>query len=445
MKVSAIIAAAGRGERIGKCEYPSKVLVPLGGRTSLDRVLEAFHFSTLVNEVILVVPAHLLAYFQNEVKASRFGAKVLKVVEGGQTRGESVRCGLMTIGAEADVVVIHDCARPFVTPELIDNVARKAFIHGAAISAVRVVDTVKISAESDQEGRRVAKGTNGGDVPIYPGPHARCIQVEGNDEPAMAEPITVDRTVDRDRVWLAQTPQAFKADILKSAYDIDGQATHRSAWKTATDDSSLVEALGVPVVIEPGDVKNIKITHPEDIDTARMWLSEYEPQGRPGTQAGSEFRIGLGYDIHRLVEGRRLVLGGVDIPFDKGLLGHSDADVLCHAISDALLGAASLGDIGHHFPDSDERYRGARSVDLLTEVASMVRAEGWEISNIDSVLVAEEPRISPYVNNIRNSLSCHTRIRTVNVSVKATTNEGLGTVGRRECIAALAVVAIVRP
>lgn len=438
MSVSAIIVAAGRGERMGSYIYPSKVLIPLGGRTVLDRVLQAFHTSSLTDEILIVAPLRHLDLFKDEVRGSRFGRKVTAVVPGGDSRGESVRNGLLALTSSPDVVAVHDGARPFVTPDLIDRVIRRAFEHGAVMAAVRAVDAVKLTMED-------LRGLAG--LPEDESPRSDGI-------------VAVERTLDRNRIWLAQTPQAFRTEILNSAYRIEERRSEEvpseeAPWIRAPDDASLVEGLGIPVVIEAGDPTNVKITYPEDLKIARLLLERgnacVTPGGdidlkRPADMQGTQslLRMGFGHDVHRLVKGRKLILGGVEISYHKGLLGHSDADVLCHAIADALLGAAGLGDIGLHFPDTDERYKGARSLDLLARVVSMLRNGGWRVVNVDSVVVAEKPRISPSIQKMRESLSRCIGIGVSDVSIKATTKEGLGPVGRGECIEAFAVAGISR-
>lgn len=428
INANAIIVAAGRGERM-KSAYPSKVLIPLGGRTLLDRVLEAFSTSTLIEEILVVAPPHFLDLFEREVKGSRFGLKVTAVIPGGDTRGQSVRNGLLALKSPPDVVVVHDGARPFVTTYLIDRVIMRAFEYGAAIAAVQAVDTVKM----------VKKGLYGAAGGSSTGGLAT-----GGEKTREDELKVVEKTLDRSQIWLAQTPQAFRTEILYSAYGIkygvkNGQSkkmpSEEAPWLLAPDDASLVEALGIPVIIETGDPMNLKITYPHDLETARL-LTSCHIEGL--------VRVGFGHDVHRLVRGRKLVLGGVEIPYDKGLLGHSDADVLCHAIADALLGAAGLGDIGLHFSDTEERYRGARSLDLLTHVVSLLKDGGWQILNVDSVVVAEEPRISPNVERMRLCLSECLNVKTTDINIKATTKEGLGPVGKGECIEAFAIAGITK-
>jgi 2-C-methyl-D-erythritol 4-phosphate cytidylyltransferase/2-C-methyl-D-erythritol 2,4-cyclodiphosphate synthase len=260
-----------------------------------------------------------------------------------------------------------------------------AIEHGAAIVALPVTDTVKqVTMEA---GRRVIAGT-----------------------------------IPRESIYLAQTPQAFRRDVLARAVALGRGGAE------ATDEAALAELAGYAVHIVEGDSENVKITTAADLDRAR--------QREPRVVAA---RIGTGYDLHRLVEGRALIIGGVDVPFERGALGHSDADVACHAATDAVLGAACLGDIGRHFPDSDPRWKGASSIDLLQQAAALVRAAGWEIANVDVVVVLERPKIAPHIPRIREGLANALAVPVDQVSVKGKTNEGVDAVGRGDAIAAHAV------
>jgi 2-C-methyl-D-erythritol 4-phosphate cytidylyltransferase/2-C-methyl-D-erythritol 2,4-cyclodiphosphate synthase len=223
-------------------------------------------------------------------------------------------------------------------------------------------------------------------------------------------------------VFLAQTPQAFTRAVLGAAVALGRAGTD------ATDEAMLAERAGHPVHVVQGEAANVKITTAEDLEHARRALL---PR--------SLTRIGTGYDLHRLVDGRPLIIGGVTVPFEKGALGHSDADVACHAATDAILGAACAGDIGKHFPDTDVRWKGASSVALLRESAAMVRAAGFAIENVDVVVVLERPKIAPHLTAIREGLAAALGIEPARVSVKGKTNEGVDAVGRGEAIAAHAV------
>jgi 2-C-methyl-D-erythritol 4-phosphate cytidylyltransferase/2-C-methyl-D-erythritol 2,4-cyclodiphosphate synthase len=378
MRVAAIIAAGGRGERAGGCVPKQFALV--GGRPLLERSLLVFEASPRIDEIVVVVPAGV---------AERPPAwlsprpRPVRLATGGPRRQDSVARGLDAVGADVDLVVIHDAARPFVTADLIARTIDAAAVTGAAIAALPARDTVK---QADT-----------------------------------ASPGLIARTLARDAIFLAQTPQAFRRDVL-------ARAIARAAGRDdATDEAALVELAGHPVRLVEGDPGNIKITTPEDFDLARARL------GRDRSVATA--RVGIGYDLHRLVAGRPLVLGGVTVPFERGLAGHSDADALCHAVTDAILGAAGAADIGRFFPDSDPQWRDASSLELLRRAVRLVRDAGFSIANVDAVVVAERPRIAPFADAMRAGLALALDVDPSCVNVKGKTNEGLGEVGRGKAIA----------
>ncbi|MBE3132740.1 MAG: 2-C-methyl-D-erythritol 2,4-cyclodiphosphate synthase, partial [Acidobacteria bacterium] len=292
----------------------------------------------------------------------------------------------------ADVVVVHDAARPFVSADLIARTIDAAIESGVAIPALAARDTIKEVTGADPRGRFVT------------------------------------RTLPRESIVFVQTPQAFRPDILREAIRLG------RAGVDVTDEASLAERAGHAVRVIEGDPRNIKITTPEDLEVARGLVAESETRDTAGLT-----RIGTGYDVHRLVAGRRLVLGGVVIPFALGLDGHSDADVLCHAVTDAILGAAAEGDIGRLFPDTDDRWKGASSLDLLARAVDLVRSKGYRAGNVDAVVMAERPRLAPHVDEITARLAATLGIPPDCVSVKGKTNEGLGEIGRGEAIAVHAV------
>lgn len=312
-----------------------------------------------------------------------------KVAAGGAERWASVRAGLAEVSPAAKLVLVHDGARPFVTREVVERTLAAAAAHGAAIAALPSTDTLK----------------------------------------EVAADRSVTATLDRSRIWQVQTPQAFRRELLVRAHEAVAPGT------TATDEAALVERLGHPVKVVLGDANNRKITRPEDL----VWAEGVLAQRSGGTDPEMEFRSGVGYDAHPLVAGRPLILAGVLFPGEPGLLGHSDADVVCHAICDALLGAAAAGDIGRHFPDSDPQFAGANSLSLLARVAELVRAEGWEIGNVDTVVVAERPRLADRVAEMRGALAEAMSIGITRVSVKGKTTEGMGFTGRREGMVAHAI------
>lgn len=385
-KVAAVVVAAGRGERLG---VPEKVLLPLAGQPMLVWSLRALERAGTVGSVVIVVGVHTREAIARLVREEGF-AKVQGIVPGGERRQDSVAAGLAAIPNETEIVVIHDGARPLAEPELFDACVRAAAKAGAAIAATPIADTLK----------RVAEGE-------------------------------IAATVDRTDLWAAQTPQAFRLSSLRQAMDA-------SPGATVTDEALLCESARLPVRVVPASAANLKVTRPEDIAVADALL-----RARFGEQSMTPMRTGIGYDAHRFAPGRRLVLGGVDIPHEQGLAGHSDADVLLHAIADAMLGAAALGDIGEHFPPSDERFRDADSQVLLRHAARLVREAGWVTANVDATLLAEAPRMAPHVPAMRARIAACLGIEPGAVGVKATTNEGMGAIGRGEGIAALAVATLV--
>lgn len=381
----AVIAAAGSSTRMGP--GLDKQFCLLQGRPVLVRTLQTFLQHPGIAGCVVVVPPGKLAHYQELFEEWRLDNQPGRLVlaAGGGSRAASVQKGLAALPEDCTHVLVHDGARPLVEPSDISRVLEAAVDNGAAVLAVPVKDTVK--------------------------------QANGD---------LIEYTPPRDRLWLAQTPQAFAVDVLRRAY-----AAGEDALQRATDDASLVEGLGHAVKLVPGSYRNIKITTPEDLQVAGALLQQGEV---------NIVRVGAGYDVHRLVPERPLVLGGVAVPWPMGLLGHSDADVLLHAIMDALLGAAALGDIGRHFPDTDEKYRGISSLLLLQEVGRLVAAAGYRVGNVDAVIVAQAPRLAPYIEHMRENVAAALGIGRGQVSVKATTTEKLGFTGREEGIAAQAVV-----
>ncbi|HEY3383437.1 MAG TPA: 2-C-methyl-D-erythritol 4-phosphate cytidylyltransferase [Vicinamibacterales bacterium] len=388
MSVSAIIAAGGRGRRLG-ADVP-KQLLSIGGRPMLEWSVRAFLGCGCVDEVVVVVPPDVA-----EDPPSYLRGVGVKVVAGGLRRQDSVANGFEATSPASDVVVIHDAARPFVDARMIARSIDAARESGAAIAAVAARDTVKWSPAGTGDDRRV-----------------------------------IERTLPRESVFLAQTPQAFRREVLRDAVALGRQVD-------ATDEAALAERAGHPVRLIEGSPRNIKVTTREDLAIAEALLD------KPGSSR-SGLRIGSGYDLHRLVEGRPLILGGVTIPSDRGLAGHSDADALCHAITDAVLGAAAAGDIGQHFPDADERWRGASSTELLRQVVALVAGRGYRVVNVDATLVVERPMLGPYRAAMVARLAEVLGLAPDAVSVKAKTNEGVDAAGRGEAIAVHAVALLER-
>jgi 2-C-methyl-D-erythritol 4-phosphate cytidylyltransferase/2-C-methyl-D-erythritol 2,4-cyclodiphosphate synthase len=388
MRVVAIVAAGGRGARLG-AGVP-KQLLTIGGESILRRSVRLFAEHRRIDEIVVVLPPDLAADVPADLDAP---GKPLIVVAGGARRQDSVRNGFDAIRGRADVVVVHDAARPFASADLVSRTIDAALESGAAVAALAASDTVKLT------------GAPGG-----------------------AGPLVVERTVPRERVFLAQTPQAFRADVLAAAI-----AAGRCD-AAATDEAALAEAAGFPVRIVTGEPTNLKITTMTDLKTAEAIA------GR--APASARTRVGTGYDLHRLVDGRPLILGGVTVPSEKGLAGHSDADVLAHAITDAVLGAAARGDIGRHFPDSDRQWKGASSLAMLAHAVTLAGEAGFDLVNVDAVVIAERPKLAPHIDSIRASLAAVLGIETARVSVKGKTNEGVDAIGRGEAMAVHAVVLV---
>jgi 2-C-methyl-D-erythritol 4-phosphate cytidylyltransferase/2-C-methyl-D-erythritol 2,4-cyclodiphosphate synthase len=376
MFVSVIIAAGGSGTRLGAST--PKQLLDVGGQSMLARAVGAFDAHARVTEIVVVVPASVDRPPETFVLPAAH--KPVQVVAGGVRRQDSVVNGFARVSPRADVVLVHDAARPFVTADVIDRTIDAAAMHGAVIPAIEARDTVK----------RVAHGL-------------------------------VVETIPRETVYLAQTPQGFRRGVLEQAIAAGGMLD-------ATDEAVLAERAGHAVHVVAGDPRNVKITTQADLDAARRQTAP----ARTG-------RAGTGYDLHRLVDGRQLILGGVTIPSPRGALGHSDADVVCHAVTDAVLGAIGLGDIGAHFPDTDPAWKDASSVDLLRRAIALVHGLGYEVGNVDVTVVLEKPKIRDHVDAMRGAVASALGIDASRVSIKGKTNEGVDAIGRGEAIAAHAI------
>jgi 2-C-methyl-D-erythritol 4-phosphate cytidylyltransferase/2-C-methyl-D-erythritol 2,4-cyclodiphosphate synthase len=385
MHVTAIIAAAGAGRRLGAAK--PKQLLDIGGGSMLQHSVRAFLGHPRVADVVVVLSPDLTTLALAGIEPSR--AAALRVVKGGDRRQDSVANGFAAVAPESDVVLIHDAARPFVSADLIDRTIDAAAAHGAAIAALQSRDTVK--------------------------------RVAGDGR--------ITETIPRETIYLAQTPQGFRRDVLAAAIELGRSGVE------ATDEAMLAERAGYHVHVVDGDPGNVKVTTSADLDAARARMASTGKPARTG-------RAGTGYDLHRLVEGRPLILGGVTVPSDKGALGHSDADVVCHAATDAILGAIGLGDIGRHFPDTDPRWKDADSLVLLREAARMVRDHGYEVGNLDVTVILERPKIKDAVEPMRTRLAEALGIDRDRVSVKGKTNEGVDAVGRGEAIIAHAVALV---
>lgn len=373
----AIILAGGSGNRMGADK--NKVLLELHHEPVIARSVRAF--SNLVKGIVLVGRKDDIPALQ-DIMAER--ALNVQIVAGGTTRQDSVWNGLCALPADCTHVLIHDGARCLVDEATIRRCIESAERHGSGVAAVTAIDTIKIVDDAEY---------------------------------AVATP-------ERSHLRYVQTPQAFSLELIRRA--------HLEARRTAfigTDDASLVERLGVPVRLTVGDRKNIKLTTPEDMTMAEAFLRTPLPL----------LRVGQGYDVHRLVPERDLILCGVKVPHTLGLLGHSDADVALHALMDAMLGAMALGDIGKHFPDTDERYRGISSMKLLEHVVELLQQHNARVTNCDITIVAQKPKLLPYISAMRANVADALNLPLERVNVKATTTEKLAFEGREEGISAQAI------
>ncbi len=358
-----------------------KQLLPIGHATILQRSVRAFDRHAAIDHVVVVLPGDLVADGQALVGDT---ARTCRFVAGGARRQDSVSRGMRALPADVDRVLVHDAARPFVDAAIIDRVVDGLATHAVVVPAVPVKDTVK----------RVDRQT-----------------------------AVVTATLSREDLWLAQTPQGFQAAALAAV-----MAQGESA-ADATDEAMLAERAGHAVGIVPGDPANVKITTADDLAAARARLVAMP-------------RVGTGYDLHRLVDGRALVLAGVQIADDRGPLAHSDGDVLCHAMVDAILGAAGAGDIGRHFPNTDPRWKDAAGLNLLERAVAIAQDVGFDVVQVDATIVLERPKLAPHVEAMQAALRRVLGVGDREVSVKAKTNEGVDAVGRGEAIAAHAVAVL---
>lgn len=386
MSTAVIIPAAGFGTRMN-VDQPKQYLL-LAGLPVLVRAVRPFYEEPQVVSIVVVAPAERLVETRGLLAEHGFVADRVQVVAGGKRRQDSVQAGLASLDERVEMVLVHDGARPLVSAELIRRCLQTAVSDGAAIAAVPVKDTLKR-----------------GDT---------CGKVEA--------------TVDRRFLWQAQTPQAVRRKLLERAYRENGD-------EEATDESSLLEKAGIPVTLVVGEEANLKITRPEDLAVAEKLLADV---GKPS------IRIGHGYDAHRFADNRPLILGGVHIPHTQGLAGHSDADVLTHALCDAILGALGCGDIGRHFPDSDTRYAGISSIILLERVMELAAEQGFSVLNADITVVCQAPKLASFVPQMCGIVAAACRVDQACINLKATTTEGMGFTGRKEGIGCHAVVLLQR-
>jgi 2-C-methyl-D-erythritol 4-phosphate cytidylyltransferase/2-C-methyl-D-erythritol 2,4-cyclodiphosphate synthase len=368
-----------------------KMLLEMAGWPVLQYSLETFQHSDRVCAIVVVASDANRAAIIDLV--SRSGCdKVLAVISGGTRRQDSTANGVDRLMAEdgsgIKYVLVHDGARPFVNEAMIERGLTAAAEHGAAVPALPVSDTIK---------------SVGGDG-------------------------TVEQTLDRSRLRAIQTPQVFRVDVLSPAL---------RHTEDVTDDAALVELVGGTVGLFDGNPDNIKLTTPDDIERAEAILARRNVDG-----AGATNRWGTGFDGHALVSGGPLRLGGVNIEYDRHLEGHSDGDVLLHAIASAVLGAAGLGDLGSNFPSGDPTYAGIDSRELLQRAGSMAGDAGWEVCYLDATIIAQQPKLAPYVNRIKDSIAETLSIPFESVNIKITSTDHVGAIGAGEGIAAQAITTV---
>lgn len=370
---SAVIVAGGSGSRMGR----PKQMLPLGAKPVLVRTVEAFLQTPEIKEIVVVTPPENRAELQKRFPGIVFA-------DPGKTRLLSVKNGFLKTSAASQLVAVHDGARPLVEPAHISACLQAARQYGAAVLAVPVKDTVKV-----------------------------C---EGG---------FVQNTLDRAVLWAAQTPQCYRRPVLADALEKFGQE------EGATDESQLVEKLGIKVRVVPSSYKNNKITTPEDLIFAEALLEN-----------SVIYRTGFGFDLHRLEPGRKLFIGGAEIPHTKGFLGHSDGDLVLHALCDAVLGALCAGEIGILFPPTDESIKGISSVKIVKKVLEIVRSHHAQIEHIDATIITQEPKIKPHYETVRKSLAEVFEMPLENVSFKSKSHEHVGEIGRGEAAMCHAVATL---
>jgi 2-C-methyl-D-erythritol 4-phosphate cytidylyltransferase/2-C-methyl-D-erythritol 2,4-cyclodiphosphate synthase len=390
--VAALIVAAGRGARAAREPGRPKQYRPVGGVPIIARAIAAFAAHPGVDDILVVIHADDETLYR--AASEPFAQRLRPPVQGGARRQDSVRAGLEALAAAPPAsVLIHDAARPFVKPDLITRVIAGLDAHQGALPCLKVTDTLKWIAD----GRVIG-------------------------------------TAERDQLWRAQTPQGFKFDAILAAH----RAAAKEPAREFTDDAGIAEWFGLDVALVEGAEDNRKLTTAEDLRIADELL---QPKGR----SAAAVRVATGYDVHAFGPGDAVVLCGVSIPHPKKLIGHSDADVGLHALTDALLGAIADGDIGVHFPPSDARWRGAASELFLKHAGAKIKERGGTIVHVDVTLLCEAPRIGPYRDEMRARIAAMLGLDLSQVSIKATTNEGLGFIGRGEGIAAFATATVSLP
>lgn len=405
-KVAVVVVAAGTGSRLGGAEGLPKQYRAVAGRPVLAHTLAVFLDHPGIDRVVCVVHADHGPLYAAAIADLASADKLAAPVVGGASRQESVRRGLEALAGDApDLVLVHDAARPFVSPAILDRALAGLAENAAVLVAVPVVDTLKRAGD---------------------GPRVDGSSVDGH---------RVVDTVSRDGLWAAQTPQGFHFAPLLAAH-ARAATEGRSDF---TDDAAVAEWAGMTVALVEGERGNVKITTAADLAEAeaRMTIDLFARL--------ADVRVGWGYDVHAFEPGDHVTLCGVAIPHEAKLNGHSDADVALHALTDAILGALGDGDIGAHFPPSDPQWRGCASAVFLRDAMARLEKRGGVLAHVDVTLVAEVPKIGPHREVMRASVAEICRISIDRVGVKATTNEKLGFVGRKEGIAAMASATIRLP
>ncbi len=389
-KIAVLIVAAGRGHRAGGGLPKQYRPMPDGrGDSVLARSISAFAADERISDICVSINNADLSLYKLSVTELKLNINIF-LCDGGETRQNSVQNGLNALSEITDTpdfVLIHDAARPYVSQRIIDDCIAALATHDGAIPALPVTDTLKRSADGK-----------------------------------------ITETVSRDDLYRAQTPQAFRFEAIKNA--------HLSAPDNLTDDAAVAEAAGLNVALVDGDASNIKLTFEEDFMPAHTTNGLLHP------------RTGAGFDVHRFDKAgsaHEIMLGGVAVPHDCALIGHSDADAALHAITDALLGALAEGDIGDHFPPSDARHKDRPSSDFLTFAVDLAQQKQAQLTHIDLTIICEQPKIGPHRDKMRQKIAELCRLPVSAVAVKATTTEGLGFTGRGEGLAAQAMASVLMP
>ena len=388
IRVAAVIAAGGTGARMN-AGVP-KQFIEIAGKPILLHTVESIVAIPSVTQIIIALPEEHIARAETVLSGQSLRIQP-ECITGGSCRQASVKNGCAYVHPDTDVILVHDAARPLCPCDVLERTLQTAWEKGAAVPGLQATETIQRVSD---KGR-------------------------------------VLRTPPREELYVIQTPQAFRAELLRQSLD-----RAEAEGFLGTDESSVVRRVGYHVTVVPGSPDNIKITRPMDIEIARLLFSQRK---EIDCMPSFNIRVGQGIDYHRLIEGRRLILGGVEIPFEKGLEGHSDADALLHAVCDALLGAVGLGDIGRHFPDSDPAYRGRNSLYFLGEVRKKIEEAGWVVGNIDATIVLQRPKIAPYADKMRLNITETLGLSVRDVSVKATTTEGMNAEGCGDGVSVQAV------